>query len=321
MKRVLSVLLSVACLLLFGSCGTQTDRTGYPTGSVTVGVVVNGVVIQTLSTGERQGYKIIPPEQPTDPSANPGAEKFFYGWFLDEDLQVPLTQDTVFFRDGVIYGKWIYADTSKLLFSVGWGTATVVGIEYLAYPVLLIPSFDNSFPVKIIGDSAFYGLGELRRVIVSEGVERIGRHGFNRCTSLESVELPSSLTRIEDNAFEECRKLKEIAIPNHVKSIGYSAFSMCESLTNIKLSDEVEDLGGSVFSGCKIVSIIIPKSVKKVNAYMFHGCDQLREIWCESSRAEATESGWGGFDENLEENVAVHWGESWEYIEGLPALK
>lgn len=321
MKRVVSVLLSAACLLLFGSCGTQTDRTGYPTGSINVGVVVNGVLVQTLSTGERQGYKISPPEQPTDPSANADAEKFFYGWFLDEDLQVPLTQDTLFFRDGVIYGKWIYADTSKLLFSVSGGIATVVGIEYLAYPVLLIPSFYNSFPVKSIGDSAFYGLGELRRVIVSEGVERIGRHGFNRCTSLESVELPSSLTRIEDNAFEECRKLKELVIPDHVKSIGNFAFSMCESLTNIKLSNEVEDLGIQVFCYCKIVSIIIPKSVKNVTAYMFRGCDQLREIWCESSYAEATESGWGGFGEYLEENVAVHWGESWEYIDGLPALK
>ena len=81
-----------------------------------------------------------------------------------------------------------------------------------------------------IGDFAFSGNRQLRRVVIGEGVESIGCRSFFRCSNLEEVCLPkNSLVKIEEEAFRGCGALRNFDMPESVKSVGYETFKGCPS--------------------------------------------------------------------------------------------
>lgn len=55
--------------------------------------------------------------------------------------------------------------------------------------------------VKTVGDSAFYGCGELEIVRLGEGVKTIGVSSFAECPAVLTITLPQSLISIENTAF------------------------------------------------------------------------------------------------------------------------
>lgn len=81
--------------------------------------------------------------------------------------------------------------------------------------------------------------GEIRAVIIENGVTSIGNYAFYYCTGLTSVTIPDSVTSIGDSAFDNCSSLTSIAIPNSVKSIGNTAFYGCRGLDGVYITDFV----------------------------------------------------------------------------------
>ena len=66
-----------------------------------------------------------------------------------------------------------------------------------------------TYTVKGVGNRAFEGCGDLRKVTISEGIYKIGAYAFFACGNLERVILPSTLERIESNpVFTGCSKLE-----------------------------------------------------------------------------------------------------------------
>lgn len=65
----------------------------------------------------------------------------------------------------------------------------------------------------------------IEKVIIEEGVTRIGWYAFGGFSSLESIVIPESVTSIGWYAFKECSNLESIEIPEGVTSIGERAFS------------------------------------------------------------------------------------------------
>lgn len=88
-------------------------------------------------------------------------------------------------------------------------------------------------PVKAIGQMAFSGKEELKRVILPAGIEQIGARAFRACKSLEEMPLPQSLSRIDSSAFSFCTNLRSITIPQGVERMGDTVFSGCKRLTDI----------------------------------------------------------------------------------------
>jgi hypothetical protein len=92
--------------------------------------------------------------------------------------------------DGVVYSK----DKTELVY----------------YPVskddkeFIVPSF-----VKEIGNFSFYKVKYLEKIIISDGVSRIGESAFSS-TCIRSVELPKSIEIIDDRAFYYCESLEEM---------------------------------------------------------------------------------------------------------------
>eukprot|EP00980_Cylindrotheca_fusiformis_P025605 scaffold14223_cov60-Cylindrotheca_fusiformis.AAC.1 len=85
--------------------------------------------------------------------------------------------------------------------------------------------------VKVIGGSAFLGCRLLARLVLNEGLERIGKSAFMHCESLTEVEIPSTVKVIDVYAFQECTLLEKLVLNEGLERIE-SAFHFCESLSH-----------------------------------------------------------------------------------------
>jgi len=180
-----------------GAKGSEDFAYGEPlVRTVSVKVYVDGALSQTLTTDNEKGYKITPPEKPTDITTNPNSEKYFYGWFVDANLQTPLTEVTVFEDGGAIYAKWINVYSNQFTYTVNYGKATITGFQNTTATVVVIPCYINSFPVETIAMGAFVNKTMLRTVIVCDGIKVIESGAFNNCNSMQTIMLPNSLTSI-----------------------------------------------------------------------------------------------------------------------------
>ena len=61
--------------------------------------------------------------------------------------------------------------------------------------------------------------GNVKKVVIPEGTQYIGKSAFADCTRLEEVELPSTLIKIGKNAFFGCRNLKKAVIHGDIPEI------------------------------------------------------------------------------------------------------
>ena len=101
-----------------------------------------------------------------------------------------------------------------------------------------------------IKSDAYRGRGDLRHVIIPEGVTHSGESAFYGCKWLKSVTLPSTLEVIGDYAFRGCKRIKSIVIPEGVSNIGTNAFEDCKNLEDVTLPNRLESIGFLIFGGC-----------------------------------------------------------------------
>ena len=97
----------------------------------------------------------------------------------------------------------------------------------------------------------FYQREKIKKVVIQNGVTKIGNCAFHDCRSLTSITIPNSVTSIGRDAFYDCRSLTSITIPNSVTSIGDYAFYYCRSLTSITIPNSVTNIGRDAFSWTK----------------------------------------------------------------------
>jgi hypothetical protein len=86
-------------------------------------------------------------------------------------------------------------------------------------------------------------------ITIPDGVRKICRSAFYRCSSLTAIIIPDSVTMIYANAFRGCSSLAAITIPDSVTTIGDAAFNGCTALTRLSLSPAVS-IGENCFSYC-----------------------------------------------------------------------
>ena len=91
--------------------------------------------------------------------------------------------------------------------------------------------------VKEIDDGAIEGLSAKDpRLVVPDGVKRIGRDNFMGIKGLREVVLPDSVRRIEDRAFSSCPDLESVVIGTGVTTIGEECFSDCPKLESVRIA-------------------------------------------------------------------------------------
>ncbi len=146
--------------------------------------------------------------------------------------------------------------------------------------------------VKYIGYVAFIGCDNLRRVIIGNGVEEMGRMAFSENKNLTDVTISEGVKVIGEQMFASCTSLRKIIIPNSAEVIRYRAFGEfddsgdiylngCISLTDVTIGSGVKTIESYAFSGCSsLPNITIPANVKTIKENAFLGCKALTQVTC-----------------------------------------
>lgn len=139
-----------------------------------------------------------------------------------------------------------------------------------------------------IGDGAFMGWKNLKKVLVAAPIDRIGKNAFRNCTSLEGVKINADQVQIGESAFAGCASLRRLK--TSVKS---------EKERDLDLSG-VQFIGRLAFEGCPFESIFIPASCK-AEQEAFASCVQLKEIGIDCSTGEVPKPPYFYFAKDKEE--------------------
>ncbi len=154
----------------------------------------------------------------------------------------------------------------------------------------------------------YIGENTITKVIIPEGVEKIGAYAFANLTALEEVVLPSTLNSIEYGAFYGCTSLKKVTFSgeNNLQIINQNAFENCAlegtidlsaacvisnyafagntKLEGIITSEELISVGEYAFASCKkLKDVTIPSERVKYGAYAFYDCESLEHFEVKSA--------------------------------------
>lgn len=136
---------------------------------------------------------------------------------------------------------------------------------------------------------------------------------FSDMPGLRKVVLPDGLLKIGDCSFSGSRNLVQVCIPPRVVLIDDGAFKGCSSITEIQIPDGVVGIGSMAFAGTGIKEIRIPGNIRYVDRGAFAACPNLEKvIWM--PRTEKTgQDTHGAVRDNFPPYVAdVYWNNGME---------
>jgi len=117
------------------------------------------------------------------------------------------------------------------------------------------------------------------RLVVAEGVTRIGDNVFEDWDSIREVSLPKSLLEIGIRSFCGCSNLTTLRFSTGLVKIGNSAFYGCSKLTEVKFPRTLQAIGEYAFTGCRsLETIIFPPKMESIGKEAFCRCDKLSGV-------------------------------------------
>ena len=99
------------------------------------------------------------------------------------------------------------------------------------------------------------------KLVVKDGVTRLGSFAFYKCTSLVEVSLPESIGAFGSYCFAECSQLISLTIPSKVTVIPQGFCSGCKKITAINIPSGVTRINKNAFLTTGITTLTIPTSV------------------------------------------------------------
>ena len=153
------------------------------------------------------------------------------------------------------------------------------------------------------GEHAFNS-AKFSKVIIEEGVDSIGNHAFQWCSSVTSLTFPSTLKSIGEEAFKDCSGLTELTLLSNIESFGNRAFGGCSGvvylncnlpdtndgvfreskITRLVVGNGVTSLGQRSFCNSSLLaSVTLPSTLKTIGSYAFEGLKSLISITLPSS--------------------------------------
>ena len=124
----------------------------------------------------------------------------------------------------------------------------------------------------------YLGDDTITKVVIPEGVEKIGRFAFANLTALREVVLPSTLTTIDYGAFYGCSSLITVSGIQNVKFINESAFYGCNLSGALEFGETVA-IGEYAFANNKnLKNLTLSEKTKSVASYAFYGCEMLKKV-------------------------------------------
>ena len=120
---------------------------------------------------------------------------------------------------------------------------------------------------------------KLKKIVIGEGVERVGDYLFRNVSTVTEAEFPSTLVSVGKWAFTNCFGITEVKLPEGVTSLGEKAFGSCQSLEKVSVPSTVKVFGSGVFSGCsKLSEVTLAEGLAILGTECFRGAEALKEI-------------------------------------------
>lgn len=131
----------------------------------------------------------------------------------------------------------------------------------------------------------------IKKVVIQEGVTRIGDSSFNGYKNLSIIEIPDSVESIGGGAFRNCKDLVTVDIPESVIDIDSSSFSGCASLRRFEIDNKNPkyiSVDGVIFSknltqlvcypSGRIGPYTVPSNVSSIEVFAFWDCTGLTDL-------------------------------------------
>ena len=175
----------------------------------------------------------------------------FDGWYYDQQFTEELNwYEDAYNTDMTLYAKWANEDDT---IPYNYRVLDDGTVEILSYKgkrrFITIPDYIEGRQVSSIGNYAFKGNSNLRRVILPHYLKNIGDFAFSDCTKLVTVDIPDEVTDIGIRAFFGDAHITSLTLGKSVVNIGDQAFSMCVLVRSVYLPATVLNVNGSVFAG------------------------------------------------------------------------
>ena len=134
----------------------------------------------------------------------------------------------------------------------------------------------------------YIGDNTVTKVVIPEGVKKIGCYAFANLTALEEVVLPSTLQEIDYGAFYGCSSLQKITFSaaNDLKIINQNAFEKCDLQDTVDLS-AVCVISDYAFAGnVDLKGVVTSDALLSIGQYAFAGCKSLKNVTIEAAKVK-----------------------------------
>lgn len=264
MKKIISLLIFMAILVLACACGAQNGGDTVSTDDYSQGAT-------TSTTNLNQGGTTSELTSSTTTSAEPEPEYEYLSFYLSSKgyYWANKKDNAIMPEVLVIPGSYKGIPVKYIDFEEFCGcdeiTEIVIceGVEEIANSAFSTCSNVKKITlpksIKKIGKSAFYNCVSLAEVCFTDSVSGLefGYNIFGKCKSLVKINLPAGITIVEDFMFCDCTSLKEINIPEGVVEIGSTAFANSSSLETVRIPKSVTEISSNSFNNCTSLKNIV----------------------------------------------------------------
>lgn len=102
-------------------------------------------------------------------------------------------------------------------------------------------SIENiKFPATVTCIDAFvFKETKLKKIILPENLDVLGKSCFEDCKNLEEVILPKNFTWLENDVFANCKNLKTVTFPNYLQYFASTTFANCNKLETLIFPESI----------------------------------------------------------------------------------
>lgn len=129
--------------------------------------------------------------------------------------------------------------------------------------------------VTNVGSYALFCLPAATQVTLPDSVTRIGRYGIAMCSKLTGMSIPKGVTEIGDFGLAG-NGLTAVTLPDGLQSLGRGAFDTCASLSGMTLPAAITAVPGKCFADCtKLLNVKYAGTVTAIGDLAFESCKSL----------------------------------------------